>query len=161
MQASYRPTRARLEGYRRAAEAAGLKWDRDVLVYESFEDTPSAGIKAAAALLSQSPHPTAILAMSDQLALGVLGYARAQGIRVPDELSVVGYDDALPVQGVPALTTVRQPHVEKGRRAALGLIALLQREEARSVILSTELVVRESAAAPPALHDENSGVRPK
>lgn len=146
--ASYRPTKERLRGYRKAAEAAGLEWERDVLVYESFENSLAEGFRAAETLLAQSPRPTGILAMSDQLALGVLRYAREAGIRVPEELSVVGYDDALLVQGTPALSTVHQPHVEKGRHAARGLIALLRNEEAASVTLGTKLVVRETTARP-------------
>lgn len=147
-QASYGPTRARLAGYRRAVETAGLAW-RDVPVYEAFENNPTEGAKGVAALLSQSPPPTGILAMSDQLALGVLEYAKDKGIRVPEELSVIGYDDSLPVQGSPALTTVYQPHVDKGRHAARKLIALLKGEATESVILETHLVVRDSTAKVP------------
>lgn len=142
-QAAYRPTRERLKGYRRALEDAGLLW-QEVPVYESFENSPAEGAKGAAALLAQSPRPTAILAMSDQLALGVLSYAREQGIPMPEALSVVGYDDSLPVQGTPALTTVHQPHLEKGQQAARSLIARLQGEEAAAVTLETHLVIRDS-----------------
>ena len=147
-QASYGPTRARLAGYRRAVESVGIAW-RDVPVYESFENNQTEGAKATAALLSQSPHPTAILAMSDQLALGVLHYAKENGIRVPEDLSVVGYDDSLPFQGTPGLTTVHQPHLQKGRVAAQSLIARLQGQEAESVTLETHLVVRDSTAQVP------------
>lgn len=146
--ATYRPTRARLEGYRQAVEGAGLTWD-EVPFYESFENNPAEGFQGAAALLAQSPCPTAILAMSDQLALGVLNYAREQGIRVPEELSVVGYDDSLPFQGTPGLTTVHQPHLEKGQHAARSLIAQLQGEEAESVTLETRLIVRDSTTKVP------------
>lgn len=148
IQASYRPTRMRLSGYRKAVAAAGLEWQRDALVYESFENSVAEGFRAAQTLLAQSPRPTGILAMSDQLALGVLEYAKAQGVRVPEDLSVVGYDDALLVQGTPALTTVHQPHVEKGRHAARSLIALLAGEEAESVTLETKLIVRDSTRKP-------------
>jgi DNA-binding LacI/PurR family transcriptional regulator len=147
-EATYRPTRARLRGYKKAAEQAGLEWNQDALVYESFENTQAEGFNAAATLLVQSPRPTGILAMSDQLALGVLNYAKEHGIRVPEDLSVIGYDDALLFQGTPALTTVRQPHIEKGRQAARSLLELLQGGKATSVTLETELIVRDSTGHP-------------
>lgn len=149
--ASYGPTRARLQGYRAALEAAGLSWERDVAVFECPDNTPEAGREAAEALLRLEPRPTAVLAMSDQLALGVLGYAAQQGVAVPRELSVVGYDDApAAARTSPPLTTVRQDHVEKGRRAGQMLIAHLEgREPPEPVVLPTRLVVRESSGPPP------------
>lgn len=142
--AGYRTTRARLRGYRTAVEAAGLSWVDAVTVYESFDNTPEEGKKAAAALLGQPSAPTAILTMSDQLALGVLEYAREQDVRVPGELSVVGFDDALPGESGAFLTTVQQPHVEKGRQAARLLLARLRGEDAESITLVAQLVVRRS-----------------
>lgn len=144
--AAYRTTRARLQGYRAAVHAVGLSWEDDVVVYESFDNTPEEGRKAAASLLEQATPPSAILTMSDQLALGVLEYASEKKIRVPSELSVVGYDDALSGQREPFLTTVHQPHVEKGRHAARLLIAQLRGQPVESVTLPTHLVVRRSTA---------------
>lgn len=147
-QAAYGPSRARLRGYRKAAEAAGLAWEEDVSVYECTDNTLAEGEQAAAALLAREPRPSGILAMSDQLALGALGFARARGITVPAELSVVGFDDILgAAQARPALTTVHQPHVEKGRQAGRLLIAQLKGQAApESVVLPTRLVVRQSSA---------------
>lgn len=153
--ASYGPTRARLQGYRAAVEAAGLSWERDVVVYECSENTLEEGRRAAVVLLSQSPRPTAILAMSDQLALGVLEHAARQGIAVPTGLSVVGFDDApMAAQTTPSLTTVRQDHVEKGRRAGQMLLALLEGSPAlEPVVLPTRLIVRESSGPPSSMAD--------
>ncbi len=147
-QAAYRPTRERLKGYRGAIESAGIDW-HDVPVYESLENSQAEGARGAAALLAQMPRPTAILAMSDQLALGVLDHAKAQHIRVPEELSVIGYDDSLPFRGTPSLTTVHQPHTEKGQHAARSLFARLQGKEVGPVTLATHLVMRDSTTKAP------------
>lgn len=142
----YAAVRARLAGYRAAIEAEGLNWERDVVVHEATDNRPEDGEKGAATLLATEPRPTAILGMSDQLAFGVLEHASRNGIDVPGELAVVGFDD-LPAAArtTPPLTTVHQPTVEKGREAARLLIAQLRGEPApESVMLRTHLVTRES-----------------
>ncbi len=142
----YASVRARLAGYRAAVEAAGLAWDRDVIVYETTDNRPVDGAEGAAAILATEPRPTAVLAMSDQLAFGVLGHARDAGLRVPEDVAVAGFDD-LPhaARTTPPLTTVHQPTVLKGKEAARLLIAQLRGDEApTSVLLPTHLVVRES-----------------
>lgn len=141
------PTRNRLRGYRRAVDATKLKWDKNVVVYETADNTLGDGYRAAAALLTHPLRPTALLAMSDQLALGTLRYANDNKINVPKQLSVVGFDDApLASQTTPALTTVRQPYVEKGRLAGQLLIAQLKENTVpESVVLPTELIVRGSS----------------
>lgn len=149
--AAYAPTRLRLQGYQEAVAAAGLAWDRDVRVYECADNTVADGRTAAASLLGTDPEITAILAMSDQYATGILAHARAHGIRVPDDLSVVGYDDVPGASHThPPLTTVRQPLLEKGVRAADILLAQLRSEPFEgSVTLPTELVVRATTAPRP------------
>lgn len=142
----YASVEARLAGYRAGVEAGGLDWDRDVVVYETTDNRPVDGAEAASALLATEPRPTALLAMSDQLAFGVLGHALDVGLRVPDDLAVAGFDD-LPhaARTTPPLTTVHQPTVLKGKEAARLLIAQLRGEETPpSVLLPTHLVVRES-----------------
>ncbi len=93
--------------------------------------------------------PTAVLTMSDATAIGVLSAARLLHLRVPDDLSVVGFDD-LPISRwfSPPLTTVRQPLAEMGRTAAEMLSAMIDGREprGRQVELATELVVRSSTA---------------
>jgi DNA-binding LacI/PurR family transcriptional regulator len=123
--------RERLAGYRTALEAAGAGWTRQPL--------PAA--------LAADPRPTAILAATDRLALGALDAARAAGLRVPEDLSVVGFDDLPGAAGsLPALTTIRQPLLEKGEMAGRLLIAAPLDHAA---ILPVELVVRGSTAPPP------------
>jgi DNA-binding LacI/PurR family transcriptional regulator len=140
------PSKNRLKGYQAAIVAAGLSWQKNVVVYETSDNTPDDGYRATAALLSHSLRPTALLVMSDQLALGALRYANEKGLEVPKDLSVVGFDDApLAAQTTPTLTTVRQPYVEKGRLAGKLLIAQLKGESVESVTLPTELIVRGSS----------------
>jgi LacI family transcriptional regulator len=102
-------------------------------------------------LLDGPQPPTAIFAFNDNMAVGVLRAARARGIRVPEDLSVVGFDDSEQAAIVtPALTTVRQPLAEMGRMAVSLLLRLLenQRVEGLNVELATRLVVRDSTAPP-------------
>jgi DNA-binding LacI/PurR family transcriptional regulator len=147
--ATYLPSRLRLEGYAAAVEEAGLAWE-DVPVYEAAENVPEQGKRAAEVLLSREPRPTAILTLSDQLALGVFEAAKKRGLYIPEDLSVVGFDDVPEASRTePALTTVYQPHVEKGLLAGRMLVAQLRGEELQSPEpLPTRLVVRGSTAPP-------------
>jgi DNA-binding LacI/PurR family transcriptional regulator len=147
--ATYSLTRSRLRGYATAIEDASLSWE-DVPVLEHFENVPEEGRKAAESLLTQEPRPTAILALSDQLALGALDAAQRFGLSVPEDVSVVGFDDVPDAaRATPPLTTVHQPHVEKGLLAGRLLITQLRDEELPSPeLLPTRLVVRGSTAPP-------------
>ena len=103
-------------------------------------------------LLRRDPAPTAILAMSDDIADGVVRVAATLGVTIPDQLSVVGFDDTPVASGsVPPLTTVRQNHAAKGRLAARMLLGQI---EAKRIRLPVELVVRESTAPPAANHTD-------
>ena len=146
---AFRSTRLRFEGYRKAVESAGVPWE-DVPVYECPENLPEEGEKAANVLLGMRPRPTAILATSDQLAFGVLEAARALGLSVPQDLSVVGYDDVTDAaRANTPINTVYQPHVEKGLLAGRLLVARFAGEEVENPEpLATRLVVRESTARP-------------
>ncbi|WP_079122858.1 LacI family DNA-binding transcriptional regulator [Streptomyces abyssalis] len=142
-------SRARLDGYRSALRSAGLPVD-DGLIAEGDFYAPR-GEQAARELLS-SPHPpTAIFAGNDQQALGVYRTAERLGMRVPDDLSVVGFDD-LPAAGLasPPLTTIRQPVAQMAAQAMRMLLRCLETGsfETRRLELSTELVVRDSTAPP-------------
>ena len=140
---------ARMHGYRGAMEAEGAPVP-DAYVRTgrfSYEH----GIAGGAALLDLPQPPTAVFAGSDETALGVIEAARARGLRVPEDLSVVGFDDT-PVArlAAPPLTTVRQPLREMGAvavRTALRLAAG-ERVDSHHVELATELVVRQSTAHP-------------
>ncbi len=84
------------------------------------------GEAGAAAILAQIPRPTALLCLSDRLAEGALRAAHKLGLRVPADLSLVGFDDAVPTAAALDLTTVRQPSRRKGEKAAQALLAVLQ-----------------------------------
>jgi DNA-binding LacI/PurR family transcriptional regulator len=148
-EATYRPSRLRLEGYAAAVEGAGLSWE-DVPVYEAVQNEPEQGRLAAEVLLGREPRPTAILTLSDQLALGVFEAAKKMRLSIPEDLSVVGFDDVPEASRTePPLTTVYQPHVEKGLAAGRTLVAQLGGEEPQSPErLPTWLVVRGSTAPP-------------
>ncbi|WIY02208.1 LacI family DNA-binding transcriptional regulator [Amycolatopsis mongoliensis] len=121
--APFRDTRERLAGYLDELGPASAS----VVVEEAAGLSAESALTGAFALLGRSPRPTAVLCMSDQLALAVLAVAGQLGIGVPDELSVVGFDDSPPASwSSPPLTTIRQDLAEKGRIAGelvLGLLA--------------------------------------
>jgi LacI family transcriptional regulator, galactose operon repressor len=139
---------ARVDGYRSALERAGVPFDPTMVRYGDFHH--EGGFACARELLAGRP-PTAIFAGSDQQAFGVYEAARQRGLRIPEDLSVVGFDD-LPVArwASPPLTTVRQPLAEMGNAAAQMLGELIAGAPLRAnrVELSTELIVRESTADP-------------
>jgi LacI family transcriptional regulator len=141
-------SRARLDGYRAALDAAGLT--AEGLVYEG-DFYHESGFAGAGQLLDSAQPPTAFFASSDQMALGVYEAVRRRGLRVPDDISVVGFDD-LPEStwASPPLTTVRQPLAQMGMVAARTILRLLQGDQLESpkVELATELIVRESTAPP-------------
>src|SRR5690606_38032264 len=106
----------RWEGFLAAHERAGIVPAFEPVIAAYRE---AAGREAAARLLSGARRPTAIVGANDEIALGALDVARARGIRVPDELAITGWDDIPMTRHVsPALTTVRQPMLDLGRRAA-------------------------------------------
>jgi DNA-binding LacI/PurR family transcriptional regulator len=112
------------------------------------DSTPAEGAAAAAALLQRSPRPTALLCLSDRLAEGALEAAARLGLRVPRDVSVVGFDDGEPAARL-GLTTVRQPRRHKGELAATALLDLLAGRRPEPVRrLPPELVVRASTALP-------------
>jgi LacI family transcriptional regulator len=107
------------------------------------------GFSGGAALLSLDEPPTAIFASSDQMAFGAYEAVRRRGLRVPDDVSVVGFDDLPEARWAsPPLTTVRQPLAEMGLLAARTVLRLAQGEplDTPRVELSTDLVVRDSSA---------------
>jgi DNA-binding LacI/PurR family transcriptional regulator len=138
---------SRIEGYRAAAAAAGID-PRTIPIDERPGNTEEGGAAGARALLMRDPRPTALLCMSDRLALGALQAAAELGLDVPGDLSVIGFDD-IPVasQVTPALTTVRQPLVEKGVLAAE--LLLTSTEPPRKHLLRAELVSRGSSGPVP------------
>jgi DNA-binding LacI/PurR family transcriptional regulator len=146
-EAAYHNDRERLAGVREGLEAAGIGWE--AVMIEERSNSQEAGAAAAQSLLAETPRPTAIVATTDQLALGAIRGARELGLEVPTELSVAGFDD-IPeaARSRPPLTTVRQPHVGKGTLAGDRLFELLDGSEAPDTVLPVELVVRESTTPP-------------
>ncbi len=142
---------ARLAGVRKALARHELPLDPDLLLHRTFE--PDAGRDAFHILMSNSEPPTVIVCGSEPHAYGALFEARDMGIKVPDEVSITGFDDMwLAGQTAPPLTTVRTPRDEMGRQAAEHLLAQLRGERvAAPRPLETTLVVRKSTAPPPRL----------
>jgi DNA-binding LacI/PurR family transcriptional regulator len=139
-------TISRLDGWRAGLEAAGIDWNT-VPVASGPDKLREAGRVAGGRLLDRAGRPTAIIALSDVLALGILEAAAERGISVPDQLSVAGFDDVPEAESAdPPLTTIRQPHQLKGSEAVR---LLLEGPEAKSVLLPIELVVRASTAPAP------------
>lgn len=143
-------SRARLDGFRAALDGAGLSAD-GVLVQQG-DFSHESGFACGQVVLADSPPPTAVVVGSDQMAFGVYEAIRRQGLRVPADVSVVGFDD-LPqaAWASPPLTTVRQPLSEMGAIAARSVLALARGEQPDvppRMELSTELVVRDSTTVP-------------
>ncbi|RZU10897.1 LacI family transcriptional regulator [Kribbella rubisoli] len=139
--------RARMSGFRSAMDAAGATvppeyvWLSDFL----YDD----GLAGGSSVLDLRDRPTAIFAGSDEVALGILEAARARGLRVPEDLSLVGFDDTEVARlASPPLTTVRQPLREMGAVALRTALQLAAGEQVAShhVELATSLIVRGSAA---------------
>lgn len=156
--------RDRLVGYRRALREFGVPTRPEAVVRGEF--SLEGGLRGASQLLGLPDPPTAIVASSDQMAVGALRAIHAHGLRVPEDVSVVGFDDSpLASYVVPALTSVAIPMYEIGRQALLLLLQVREGGRGRSVVLPTQLRVRESTAPPREMADggwqagESSGGR--
>jgi DNA-binding LacI/PurR family transcriptional regulator len=134
-------SRGRVTGYRSVFP--------DAPVFETRGNRFEAGYEGAQHVLDAHPEITAILAETDMLAFGAQRLASERGLKIPEDLSLVGFDDIPPAaRNVPPLTTVRQPLAEKGEVAYQLLQELLAGEAPRNVVLPVELIVRESTAPP-------------
>jgi LacI family transcriptional regulator len=139
----------RLAGFREGLAAAGLRSEPSLVRQGDF--TREAGYACALRLLRLPHPPTALLAASDPMAVGALQAAHELGLRLPDGLSVVGFDDTLAAGTYPPLTTVVRDYKEMGRTAMRLLAAQLSGDRAsgaRQIEVPTRLVVRQSAAPP-------------
>jgi DNA-binding LacI/PurR family transcriptional regulator len=142
-------SRARLDGYRAAMDAAGVPIDPALISHGRFH--VEEGIEKGRALLRLPDRPTAIFAGNDLQALGVYQAAREARLHIPEDLSVVGFDDLPVAQWVgPPLTTIRQPLVQMAMVAAEMVLAMARGDTTvqTRVELATELVIRESTAPP-------------
>ncbi|HUQ43890.1 MAG TPA: LacI family DNA-binding transcriptional regulator [Candidatus Limnocylindria bacterium] len=144
----YAAARERRDGYRRAIEGAGLTYD-DNLVLEAKFDAAS-GRRAMGRLL-QRTDLTAVFVASDVVAFGAMAAIREAGLRVPDDIAVVGFDD-IPLAAYfdPPLTTVHLPAHDLGRAAGMALLDRINgRAVAARTVLPTALIIRSSTAPPP------------
>jgi len=146
---SYGSNLARMTGYQEVLAEHGIPVDRD-LIFEQ-NGTLEGGFEAAQELLAREPLPTAVFCFNDMTAMGLLNGLQQRGVRVPDDVSVVGFDDVqFAAHCYPPLTTVRQPTDEMGRRLMHLLRALIQgQEDVGPEILPANLVVRETTGPPP------------
>jgi len=141
---------ARLHGYMAALMAEGVQVEDSYIMSGAFR--PEHGVAGMKALLQLEQRPTAIFAASDSIALGVLAEARRQQVRIPEDMSVVGFDGTYQAEeSVPPLTSVSQPLQEMGRAALRFVLRQMRGDtlDSRRVELATHLVVRESTAPCP------------
>lgn len=146
--AIYPTARERLAAVRDGVQAAGIAW-ADVPVFECEINTRENGIRGAAALLDLDEPPTAILCLSDLLALGAIQTATARGLAVPGDVSIAGFDDIpAAARSDPPLTTIRHSYAQKGAYAARFLLDGWT-EDPPQMLLPTELIWRESTGQSP------------
>jgi DNA-binding LacI/PurR family transcriptional regulator len=138
----------RLEGYRRALREAQVELD-DRLIFNAGS-TIEEGTKAALQMLQEAPKATAVQTVNDLVAIGAANVFLAQGLRIPGDISLVGFGNVLTSEHfrVP-LTTVRQPKLRLGTAAVDLMRKMLRGEKVEPVRLGAELAIRESTAPPP------------
>ena len=138
----------RTAGYRAVLVRAGIIPDPSLECEAEY--SIDGGIRAAAQILNLEQPPTAVFAMSDEIAIGIMHVARTMGVRVPEDMSVIGIDDH-DLAELYGLTTIRQPVKREGARAAQLLIDAMtgpERHSPRHEILDTELIFRRSTTPP-------------
>ena len=139
----------RLDGYRAALRTGHLP-EASELIYEGTFFQPD-GYTGASALLALPEPPTAIFASNDVMAMGAMDAVRNRGLRIPEDISIIGFDDIPQASLIhPALTTINQPLEKMGRVATQMLLDLLQKSErvADRMELPTQLIVRDSCSSP-------------
>lgn len=147
-------TRDRLKGYRNALARSGLTFDDRLTAQGDF--SMESGRDAVPQLLRLADRPTALFCFSDEMAVGAMQALRRNGLEVPDDISVVGFDDvAFASFATPALTTVAQPAKEIGRVAMNRLFDVItgDAEPVHSTVLPTEFIIRDSTGPAPVGRD--------
>lgn len=137
----------RMNGFRTSLRSNNLDFDsNDILFLESKSTTLSGGEEVLEQIQSSSFNPTAIITMSDIIAVGIMSRAKELGIKIPEEYSITGFDD-IPLARLvtPPLTTISQPICKKGKTAADILVNLIQGNEVQQkTVLPTKLIIRNS-----------------
>lgn len=139
----------RLEGYRQSLAQAGIAFRKELIAEGDF--TMWSGQNAAKAFFQLPERPTALCCMNDEMAIGAIQTLKAEGLRVPDDMSVTGFDDINYAKyWDPGLTTIAQPAEEIGRIAMDTLLRIIEGEDLsqEEIVLPTEFIVRMSTAAP-------------
>jgi len=149
-------TSHRLDGFGRALARRGIAYDPALCLPGDF--TVDGGAAAAAAIVTMADPPTAVFAANDQTAIGALQFFKSVNWRVPEDISVVGFDDErLAAIASPALSTVHVPTYQIGFRAMQKMILLLASQPIeQDTILEAEVVVRRSAGSPKALQSKSA-----
>lgn len=146
---SITPSAARITGYRNALEEAGIVYDESLILRGDYH--AQSGLEITRTILQMNPRPTAIFAMNDLMALGVLRAAAEAGFSVPKDVAVVGYDDLEIAHFTnPPLTTIAQPKKEIGAQAVNLLVDRMARKSRppSRLVLPPELIVRRSTQRP-------------
>ena len=140
----------RLNGYKKALLEAGISFNEDWIVESHFDF--AGGIMGMEKLLQQQTRPTAVFACSDTIALGVYQTAWRHQLRIPQDISIIGYDDInLSQYLAPPLSTIHQPKIELGKMAVEMLLERIKNsaQTDRTLMLQPRLILRDSVAAPP------------
>jgi LacI family repressor for deo operon, udp, cdd, tsx, nupC, and nupG len=135
----------RLEGYKLALEEAGIPFERDLVAEGDF--TMWSGLNAAFQFCNMKDRPSAIFCMNDEMAIGAMQTFKNQGLKIPEDISVTGFDDiAYAKYSDPSLTTISQPAEEMGKMAMDMLLKVIEGEplSQRECVLPTEFIIRKS-----------------
>lgn len=137
----------RLEGYKEALAEAEIPFEKELIAEGDF--TMWSGLNAAFQFCNMKNRPTAIFCMNDEMAIGAMQTLKNQGIRIPEDMSVTGFDDiAYAKYSDPSLTTISQPAEEMGKMAMDMLLKVIEGEplSQRECVLPTEFIIRKSTA---------------
>ena len=138
-------SKARFEGYRQALQEHGIACQTELIEHGDFQQL--SGYQAMLRLLEQPTQPTAVFAANDEMAIGAMDATHHQGLRIPEDIAFVGFDDIQVASFArPPLTTVRQPMRELGALAAKSLLRRIRapKSKAETIQLSTEFIIRRS-----------------
>jgi LacI family repressor for deo operon, udp, cdd, tsx, nupC, and nupG len=140
----------RLDGYKEALAEAGIPFEKELVAEGDF--TMWSGLNAAFQFCNMKVRPSAVFSMNDEMAIGAMQTLKNQGIRIPEDMSVTGFDDiAYAKYSDPSLTTISQPAEEMGKMAMDMLLKVIEGEplSQRECVLPTEFIIRKSTGPAP------------